>query len=85
MLQKEHTSAFGNSVVALLGARGWTKTKLAVKMGKSLTYVSQVTTGHSNPSPRVVNAVADVLELNSEQRFNLHMDAAMDYGFFRAD
>ena len=79
------SNAFGTSVSNLLTEAGLTKAELAARLGKSPAYISQTTTGVTKPSARWVNMVADVLKLTPEQRYNLHMDAAMDHGFFTLD
>lgn len=85
MTTRTTSNAFGTSVSTLLTEAGMTKAELADKLGKSPAYISQTTTGVTKPSARWVNMVSDVLNLTPEQRYNLHMDAAIDHGFFKLD
>jgi transcriptional regulator with XRE-family HTH domain len=76
-------SKFGDSVRELLTEAGISQAELARRLDKSPAYISQTITGVAKPSARWVNLVCDILEIAPERRYELHMDAAMDHGFFQ--
>ena len=75
-------SVFSASVRKRLTEAGLSSAQFAALIGKSQSFVSQMTNGAYRPSPEWVNRLADLFKLNEDERFNLHMDACIDRGFF---
>jgi transcriptional regulator with XRE-family HTH domain len=53
---------FFTNILRLLGERGMTKQQLADKAGVSVSFLSDITNGHGNPSIKVMEAIADALD-----------------------
>ncbi len=53
---------FFTNVLRILDERGMTKTELSEKSGVSISFLSDLTTGHANPSLKVMEAIAAALE-----------------------
>ena len=58
-----------------------TQTDLANMTGSSPAYVNQMMTGKKRPSPEWVELICTTLNLNPEQRQQLHYEAAKAQGF----
>lgn len=65
----------------MLSASGSNQTAVATQANISQAYLNQMMTGRRKPLPRHVELVAVALNLNVDDRLELNMQAARDYGF----
>jgi transcriptional regulator with XRE-family HTH domain len=72
---------FGASVSRLLAERQMSQAELASALDKSSAYVNQTMTGAKAASAQWADLVADVLNLPTPGRAELHRAAALDHGF----
>lgn len=81
MSSKSYNTHFGTAVSNRLAAGQLTQATVAASAGTTVSYLNQTMTGRKRPSPQWADLIADVLNMNSQERANLHAAAAMDHGF----
>lgn len=81
MRRSTSKSHVGTSVSEKLTGSSLTQADLANRLNMSPSYVNQVMTGKKSSSPRWLDLVADVLNLNEQDRERLHYAGARDAGF----
>lgn len=71
----------GDELKALMSARGLSQRKAASAVNLSQPYISQMASGSRLVSAGWLDAVAEGLQLNDEERARLNILAARDHGF----
>jgi len=72
---------FGRLVSKQLADLDLTQESFSNTIGISSSYFNQTLTGARHPSAKLVEKVADGLDLSSQDRETLHYHAAIDNGF----
>ena len=78
--RSKYNSEFGTSVSSALAEADLTQNQLASLIHRSPSYLNQVMTGRKKPDAEWANIVASALQMQREQRVNLHYAVAKDIG-----
>ena len=78
--QKPYT-AFGATVGSALTASNLSQAVLATGMKTTSAQVTHLLRGYRKPSPKWVDLIADTLDMSEDERRDLHLKAARQYGF----